>query len=338
MSIKLMSAVWDLPDPDLANSRLLILLAMADHANDNGVCWPSIPTLAQRARISERQTQRVIQWLIHHGYVEITIKGNGKGHSNMYQLHILGDILSPNAPPKDDKLSPNPKPKGDIFGANGDIFGVNGDTIVSSEPSLDPSRDPSNNNNDVGAPTAKNVVVVVKASPPREREPETNNDVVVIEAAPPRAREPVSAVSSQQSAVTSPPREHEPETNNDVVVVVKGSLPPRAREPVEPEPNPVYVQTCRKFEINGFGFLTPLLCAQIARIVDTYPESWIGMAMDTAVRANRRRLDYVEGCLRNWQREGFDPARGGTEYNRPPPQGSPKVISIPKAAQGEWPL
>ena len=51
MSIKLMSEIWDNEDPGLSGSRLNILLCLADHANDDGVCWPSIPRIAKRVRI-----------------------------------------------------------------------------------------------------------------------------------------------------------------------------------------------------------------------------------------------------------------------------------------------
>jgi hypothetical protein len=59
MAIKLISAVWDIDgvrDPRM----LLVLLALADHCNDEGVCWPSMARIAQRARCSERQAKRVV--------------------------------------------------------------------------------------------------------------------------------------------------------------------------------------------------------------------------------------------------------------------------------------
>jgi hypothetical protein len=132
MSIRLMACVWDMNDPELNNSRLLLLLALADHANDEGICYPSIPRLAQRARISERQAQRTIQWLAAAGYIEIIAKGTGRGHSTLYHLTLNGDILSPNGNGKDDILSPDPAPKGDILSPNpaskGDILSPNDST------------------------------------------------------------------------------------------------------------------------------------------------------------------------------------------------------------------
>ncbi|KRB85104.1 hypothetical protein ASE07_21300 [Noviherbaspirillum sp. Root189] len=40
-----------------------VLISLADNANDHGVCWPSIPTIAKRTCFSERAVQNAIQWL-----------------------------------------------------------------------------------------------------------------------------------------------------------------------------------------------------------------------------------------------------------------------------------
>ena len=61
MSVKVMARVW-------AHSRrkdgeLLVMLALADFANDEGESWPSIPVLAQKARLTDRQARRVLSKL-----------------------------------------------------------------------------------------------------------------------------------------------------------------------------------------------------------------------------------------------------------------------------------
>lgn len=50
MSIKRMSAVWE--HSQHKGNDLLLLLALADNAADDGYCWPSIDTLAQKTRLS----------------------------------------------------------------------------------------------------------------------------------------------------------------------------------------------------------------------------------------------------------------------------------------------
>ncbi len=49
MSIKIMTAVWNL---DLPDSEKLALLALADCANDEGLCWPSMATPWMAARLN----------------------------------------------------------------------------------------------------------------------------------------------------------------------------------------------------------------------------------------------------------------------------------------------
>jgi hypothetical protein len=66
MSIKIMTEVWE--TSRLTSTQLLLCLALADYANDDRKCWPSVPSLAAKARISERQTveiatsQTCIRW------------------------------------------------------------------------------------------------------------------------------------------------------------------------------------------------------------------------------------------------------------------------------------
>jgi hypothetical protein len=76
MSIRLMSQVWD--HSSLEGTSLLMLLAIADHANDDGVCWPSVRRLAQRVRVSVRQAQRLLRSLEAEGHIAVN-RGCGRG-------------------------------------------------------------------------------------------------------------------------------------------------------------------------------------------------------------------------------------------------------------------
>ena len=66
MSVKLMSAAWDM---DLPMGQKMLLLALCDHANDDGVCYPSQEKLAQKCSMGERTVISHIQWLERHGIV-----------------------------------------------------------------------------------------------------------------------------------------------------------------------------------------------------------------------------------------------------------------------------
>ena len=84
MSIRVMTSVWD----DLrtqAHSELLVLLALADWANDDGYCWPTISALAAKARLSERAVQQILGRLTATGRIR-RIQGGGRGRANRYQV------------------------------------------------------------------------------------------------------------------------------------------------------------------------------------------------------------------------------------------------------------
>jgi hypothetical protein len=79
-----MTSVWD----DLhtqAHSELLVLLALADWANDDGHCWPTISALATKARLSERAVQQILGRLTTTGRIR-RIQGGGRGRANRYQV------------------------------------------------------------------------------------------------------------------------------------------------------------------------------------------------------------------------------------------------------------
>lgn len=75
MSVRVMSLVWSLNLPD---SQKIVLLALADSANDEGHCWPSMASLSAKCSKSERTIQGVIKDLVAAGHLtrkEISGKG-----------------------------------------------------------------------------------------------------------------------------------------------------------------------------------------------------------------------------------------------------------------------
>lgn len=80
-----MSKVWE--DAPYSEGSLLVLLALADWANDDGLCWPSISRLAKKARLEDRQTQAILRRLEADGVVEVE-RGGGRGHQNRYLIRV----------------------------------------------------------------------------------------------------------------------------------------------------------------------------------------------------------------------------------------------------------
>ena len=87
MSYKLVEAVLDRgPQHSL---QTLVLLAIAEHARDDGAAFPGLPKLAHRSRKSERQTSRILQDLERDGW--FTTKRNAAGETGkatLYQLNL----------------------------------------------------------------------------------------------------------------------------------------------------------------------------------------------------------------------------------------------------------
>ena len=84
MSIRVMTSVWD-DARTQAHSELLVLLALADWANDERHCWPTISALAAKARLSERAVQQILGRLTATSRIR-RIQGGGRGRPNQYQV------------------------------------------------------------------------------------------------------------------------------------------------------------------------------------------------------------------------------------------------------------
>lgn len=85
MSIKFISAAF--AAEALKPTPRFVLIALADHANDRGLCYPSISRLARRTGFSGRAIQTAIKHLRETGYVEVKPNA-GKQGSNLYRLRL----------------------------------------------------------------------------------------------------------------------------------------------------------------------------------------------------------------------------------------------------------
>lgn len=99
MSIGLISAVFR---TDLPAQRKLILIALADNANDDGYCWPSQATIGAKASISPRNLRTHIQVLESEGWLQVVSLGNGRGRATEYMLNTAR-LLSLKADPQPEK-------------------------------------------------------------------------------------------------------------------------------------------------------------------------------------------------------------------------------------------
>lgn len=124
MSIKVMDYVW--AHSRQKGSALLLLLAIADHAHDDGDgAYPSLETLAQKTRMSIRQTQRLIKSLAAAEELEIKFR-QGPQLANLYRVVTTCHDVPPVVP----------SCRGDTGGTQVVTSGVNsGDIATSPKPS-----------------------------------------------------------------------------------------------------------------------------------------------------------------------------------------------------------
>jgi Helix-turn-helix domain len=109
MSIKIMSLIWD---NAYQSTDKLVFLALADCANDEGIAWPSIATIARKTGVSERTVQRSIRVGEVSGLIRRTeVKGKGCRYTLTPRHSVTPDKVSPatNETETPDTVSPHPR-------------------------------------------------------------------------------------------------------------------------------------------------------------------------------------------------------------------------------------
>ena len=155
MSVKIMAQVWEL---ELSHNAQSIFLALADHADDDGYCYPSVGRLAWKTGYGVRQVQRTLKYLRDGGLAVPTGSvAGGRHNTNVYRLdpsagrqkppfqpraerQISADIKGDNMTPFDDES----EIKGDTQDAERVTSETQrvtpesqkGDIAMSSEPSV----------------------------------------------------------------------------------------------------------------------------------------------------------------------------------------------------------
>lgn len=81
---------------ELKGGKLLVMLALAEHADAAGECWPGMPLLMEKTRLTDRQIRRVLNTLHAEGTISIEERAIGRGKRPHYKLfpHEKADILS----------------------------------------------------------------------------------------------------------------------------------------------------------------------------------------------------------------------------------------------------
>ncbi len=91
MSVHLSSLVWKLDTRDAATK--LVLLKLADNANDSGLCWPSLSTICKETGLGKSTVCRKMKQLEDAGTI-VRVPGH-TGTSTRYTLHLSHVGTSP---------------------------------------------------------------------------------------------------------------------------------------------------------------------------------------------------------------------------------------------------
>lgn len=139
MSIACMKRVWD--NSKHKGSDLLVLLVIADHANDDGSgAWPSILRLATMTRLSERAVQYSLRHLEASGELIIQKNAGPKGCNSFTVTLGCKNCAPSDSIPSGAKISPAKIAPVQSATQGGAICDIKGVQPTAPEPSLDPSR------------------------------------------------------------------------------------------------------------------------------------------------------------------------------------------------------
>lgn len=83
MSIKIMTRVWE--SSQASGSDLLLLLALADNADDTGYCWPGIEYLARKIRMTTQSVISITRRLEETGELVVA---RSRRHGNCYVILV----------------------------------------------------------------------------------------------------------------------------------------------------------------------------------------------------------------------------------------------------------
>lgn len=133
MSIEALGWVWKQDMTNESASWKLVLLALADSANEDGECWPAYKTLAKKTSLSYDQTRRIVRQLESIALIVRVDRqrDNGSRTSNMFQIGVVPDDHGPYAVAHETAPSSDAPPSADARTPRAPMHGP--------DPLVDPS-------------------------------------------------------------------------------------------------------------------------------------------------------------------------------------------------------
>ena len=139
MSTKYLFPVLEITEGLTANEKL-VLIALADMADDKGICWPAMKRLAGKSICSKRTAQRAIKNFEKMNLLTIYERPNDnkRNDSNLYQLHFMELLRMGNSELVGDTQSPTGRQSDTHRGDTQSPTGRQSDTqrVTHSHPNL----------------------------------------------------------------------------------------------------------------------------------------------------------------------------------------------------------
>jgi uncharacterized protein YjbJ (UPF0337 family) len=138
MAWQISKRIWD-HGQRIKQSDKLMLLALAEHADTDSICWPGLETLRKMVGVNKRSAIRIIEKLEAIGVIYVQHR-RGRGNSNRYFVTIGLDFeqtkstlinrfdLADEAAERETTVI-TARQEGHVKGVTGDVKGVVGDTF-----------------------------------------------------------------------------------------------------------------------------------------------------------------------------------------------------------------
>lgn len=282
MSIKVMTYVWE--HSTHRGSALLLLLAIADMADDNGDCYPGVARLAKKTRMTERNTQKLLQSLAQSN--ELKIDYNQGTHTRSGYTNLYTVVLPTRGERQFTRRQKEVSQRSPVK-----AYEVNASSPVEvSQRSPKPSVEPSVKKE----PSVKTTTTIARSSGSSglSASPETSPAISQSPELPAQSELPASKVALPKEEKSSAKKEESPADANGAA-------------------DDGLALVTKAYEAN-IGLVTAVLADEFKDALNDYPAAWIVEAIGIAVKAEKRFWKYVLGILKKWQRDGKDtPAPAG---------------------------
>lgn len=154
----------------VTSSEKLLLIVLANYADEHFKCWPSQSTLASNTMLSERNVRRILATLEEKTVISRRVRYNGRGRSSdLITLNLVADTVSGT------KSVNKSRTVSDLAATPRTPCPERGDTM-SGEPIIDTKREPSargrSRDGESAAPALEGIIATLRKpaarGPPKE--------------------------------------------------------------------------------------------------------------------------------------------------------------------------